>query len=688
RFGGERSRQRVLEPAASPGRASTNPWLQRRPVVEAGEQDDRFGSAVSSRAITSSCRLVPVVRRTINRSITSTYRLLPVARRAINSSITRSYWLLPVARRAFNGGITSSYRLLRVARRLIARGATSSRVRLTPMARRATSITDELVRAAGRSVRNAVTPTPRDQGPARLLSNETLSVPHPSGASAAAGARQDCGPCYRSILHYDEASMKTCDMCGCRRTRLWNPHYPRLFQCHACPADLCGLCGLPRVRHTLQADRLCCGPVSFVGFTVVGVLVVSFLREKSGSESVPGTSVCGAATGDATSKFLRARRPRRPIDVGRSPPAAPPRPLPAVTAPTAPAGGPAGFGGASVAAPPSTDPSPMDVDDPTPATPATPGHATGFIFNGNSAIGTGVSTTSTGPTTMAIASHTSTVAQLTPFAFTGLQTAARPTFGGGAAPAAAVAAAAMTTATTTAVSAPSFPGPTLTAGGTAPHGLGGVATSSVVPTPPNFTFGAGGAYGGSGAITGPPAPASISASIATTSTAPTPMVLASPSSSAVAQPTPFAFTGIQPAVHPTFGGGAAPAATAAATTTATTTAASAPLFPAPTLTAGGTAPHGLGGASSVVPAPPKFTFGAGGANGGNGAVATPPPPAGASASVARAPLTGGTGSAQGTGRAPLPVATAPVGFAVTQGGISGGVTRIATSRGRKRRAGD
>ncbi|CAN0289762.1 unnamed protein product, partial [Ectocarpus sp. 13 AM-2016] len=56
RFGGERSRQRVLEPAASPGGTSANPWLQRRPVVAAEEQDDRFGSAISLRSITGGCR--------------------------------------------------------------------------------------------------------------------------------------------------------------------------------------------------------------------------------------------------------------------------------------------------------------------------------------------------------------------------------------------------------------------------------------------------------------------------------------------------------------------------------------------------------------------------------------------------------------------------------------------------------
>ncbi|CAM9492703.1 unnamed protein product, partial [Ectocarpus fasciculatus] len=722
RFGGERSRQRVLEPAASPGRALANPWLQRGPVAEAEEQDDRFGSSISLRASTSSCRVVPVVRRTINRSITSTYRLLPVARRAINSSISSSYRLLPVARGALNSGITSGYRLLPVARRFIARGVTSSRVRLTPMARRATSIANELIRAAGRSVRNAMTPTPRDQGPsARPLSNETLLVPHPSGASAAAETRRDIAPCrscHRSIRHYDEASMVICDMCGSRRTRLDNPFRPRLYQCHACPADLCGLCGLPRVRHTLDADHL-------------------------------------------------------------SPPATVPDTLQPVLPPTAPAGGTAGFGGASVAAPPSTDPSPMDVDDPTPATPATPiaiaSHAsaaarasamhstfTGLqptaqpTFGGGAAPAAKAAATTTATTTalsatafpaptlmaggaaphgpggvaassvvsgpkftfgrgganggngavtvppvpasisasiaaastaspMDIASPTPPAGQPTPFAFTGLQPTAQPTFGGGAVPAATVAA--TTTATTaTALSATAIPAPTLTAGGAAPHGPGGVAASSVVPGL-TFTFGRGGANGGNGAVTVPPGPAGISASIAAASTA-SPMDIAS-STPTAGQPAPFAFTGLQPTAQPTSGGGAVPAATVAATTTATTaTALSATAIPAPTLTAGGAAPHGLGGvaASSVVPGL-TFTFGAGGANGGNGAVTVPPGPAGISASVAPAPPTGGTRSTQGTGAAVLPVATAPVGRAVPQGGSSDGATRRATSSGTKRRRG-
>ncbi|CAM9437212.1 unnamed protein product, partial [Ectocarpus sp. 12 AP-2014] len=115
-------------------------------------------------------------------------------RRAINSSITCSCRLLPVAQRAINSSITRSYRLLPVARRLIARSVTSSRVRLTPVARRATSIANELVRAAGRSVRNATTRTPRDQEMPKVFSNRTLSVPHRSDASAVAGARQDVPP--------------------------------------------------------------------------------------------------------------------------------------------------------------------------------------------------------------------------------------------------------------------------------------------------------------------------------------------------------------------------------------------------------------------------------------------------------------------------------------------------------------
>ncbi|CAM9913727.1 unnamed protein product, partial [Ectocarpus sp. 12 AP-2014] len=117
RFGGERLRQRVLEPAESPGGASANPWLQRRPVVAAEEQDDRFGSDISLRSITGSCRLLPVARRAINSSIIRSYWLLPVARRAVSISITHSYRLLPVARRAINSSITRSYLLLPVARR-------------------------------------------------------------------------------------------------------------------------------------------------------------------------------------------------------------------------------------------------------------------------------------------------------------------------------------------------------------------------------------------------------------------------------------------------------------------------------------------------------------------------------------------------------------------------------------------
>ncbi|CAN0341455.1 unnamed protein product, partial [Ectocarpus sp. 12 AP-2014] len=105
-----------------------------------------------------------------------------------NSTITRSCRLLPVAQRAINTTITRSYRLLPVARRLIARSVTSSRVRLTPVARRATSMANELVRAAGRSVHNAVARTPRDQEQAEAFSNGTLTVPH-RGASAAARPR-------------------------------------------------------------------------------------------------------------------------------------------------------------------------------------------------------------------------------------------------------------------------------------------------------------------------------------------------------------------------------------------------------------------------------------------------------------------------------------------------------------------
>ncbi|CBJ28374.1 hypothetical protein Esi_0104_0013 [Ectocarpus siliculosus] len=647
RFGGERSRQRVLEPAASQGGASANPWLQRRPVVAAEEQDDRFSSAISLRSVTGSCRL------------------LPVARRAINSSITRSCRL---AQRAINSSITHSYRLLPVARRLVAGSVTSSRVRLTPMARRATSMANELVRAAGRSVRNAMAPTPRDQEPAKSFFNRTLSVPHPSNASAAAGARRDVAPAtasadaasaaavaqsspvaspglgrpqtnrrvdnggrlrggdraegrpcvaHRSILHYEDELLQICDMCGRCRTRL--RHHSGSYQCHACPADLCGLCGQPGTRHYLHADRIRPGHPFYIPPRSLWVRKTSPTAAPSTLPAVaPPTAPTGRAVGFGSASV--AAPPSGPL-VRRSPPAAVPSTPPAVGPPTAPTGRVVRFGSASVAAPPSPDPSPMDVDDLTPA--ATPAHATGFIFGGISAIGTGVATVSMAPTPMVVASPTSAAARRPPssFIFTGNQPGAHFTFVGGAA--SATRAAATTTTSMTAV----------------------------LPTRVS-------------AINAPPLSAGASASVATVSTAPTPRVVASPSFVAP-QPRPASSTFTGNGAQFTFGGGAASATKAAATTTTTTTGP----FPGPTLTAGRVAPHGPGGcsASSAVPVP-SFIFGTGGVNGGIGAVTAPPAPAGASAFVAPASLAGGVGSAQGTGAVPLP----PVGLTTTQaGGVPG-----------------
>ncbi|CAN0422196.1 unnamed protein product, partial [Ectocarpus sp. 12 AP-2014] len=143
--------------------------------------------------------------------------------------------------------ITRSYRLLPVARRLIARSVTSSRVRLTPVARRAASMANELVRAAGRSVRNAMTHTPWDQEPAKPSSKSTLSVPDPSGAPAAARPRVTNSV----LLHQDEASMLICFGCGSRRTRLLNQAH-RSYQCQACPMDWSGGA---RVHHRLLEDH-------------------------------------------------------------------------------------------------------------------------------------------------------------------------------------------------------------------------------------------------------------------------------------------------------------------------------------------------------------------------------------------------------------------------------------------------
>ncbi|CAN0101864.1 unnamed protein product, partial [Ectocarpus sp. 12 AP-2014] len=548
--------------------------------------------------------------------------------------------------------ITRSYRLLPVARRLIARSVTSSRVRLTPVARRAASMANELVRAAGRFVRNAMTHTPWDQEPAKPSSNRTLSVPDPSGAPAAARPRVTNSV----LLHQDEASMLICFGCGSRRTRLWNQAH-RSYQCQACPMDWSGGA---RVHHRLLEDHR------------------RFWGRRSPPAAAPSTlpavAPTSAPTGRATGfRGVSGLAPRSASLVRRSPPAAAPSTLPAIAPPTAPTGRAAGFRGVSVAAPPFADLLPMDVDDPTPA--ATPAHATGFIFGGISAVGTGVATASTAPTPMVVASPTSAAppAPPTPFiTFTANQPGAQFTFGGGAA---SVTTAAAATAATTAP----FPAPTLTAGRVAPHGSGGGTTSSAVPVP-GFIFGTGGANGGNGAVTASPAPAVSSASGATVSTAPTPMVVASPASAAARPPpTPFiTFTANQPVAQFTFGGGAASVTTAAAATTAATTAP----FPAPTLTAGRVAPHGSGGGttSSAVPVP-GFTFGTGGANGGNGAVTASPAPAVSSAFVAPASLPGGVGSTQGTGAAPLP----PVGLAIAQGGLSGSVTRRASWSGVKRR---
>ncbi|CAN0284932.1 unnamed protein product, partial [Ectocarpus sp. 13 AM-2016] len=289
---------------------------------------------------------------------------------------------------------------------------------------------------------------------------------------------------------------------------------------------------------------------------------------------------------------------------------------------------------------------------------------------GISAVGTGVAIASTAPTPMVVASPTPAAPPALPtplITFTANQPGAQFTFGGGAA-----------SVTTTATTAP-FPAPTLTAGRVAPHGPRGGTTSSAVPVPSSI-FGTGGANGGNGAVTAPPALAGASASGSTVSTAPTPMVVASPTYAAARPPPPpfITFTANQPGAQFTFDSGAASVTTAAAATTAATTAP----FPAPTLAAGRVAPHGSGGGttSSAVPVP-GLIFGTGGANGGNGAVTAPPPPAGASAFVAPASLPGGVGSTPGTGAAPPP----PVGRTITQGGVSGSVTRRASSSGVKRR---
>ncbi|CAN0274429.1 unnamed protein product, partial [Ectocarpus sp. 4 AP-2014] len=124
----------------------------------------------------------------------------------------------------------------------------SSRVRLTPVARRATSMASELVRAAGRSVRSAMTRTPRDQAPAKAFSNGTLTVPRPSGVSAAARPRvTDI-----VVRHHDGPCMCICHWCGRRRTRLWN-NDKGVYQCHFCPVDWSGG---SRVHHRLHADHL------------------------------------------------------------------------------------------------------------------------------------------------------------------------------------------------------------------------------------------------------------------------------------------------------------------------------------------------------------------------------------------------------------------------------------------------
>ncbi|CAM9404414.1 unnamed protein product [Ectocarpus sp. 6 AP-2014] len=715
RFGGERSRQRVLEPAASPGGASANPWLQRRPVVADEEQGDRFGSAISLRSITDSCRLLPMARRAINSSITRTYwmlpvarravsisithsyRLLPVARRAINSSITRSYWLLPVARRAVSISITRSYRLVPVAKRLIARSVISSRVRLTPMARRATSMAHELVRAAGRSVRNAMAHTPRDQEPAKPSSNRTLSVPDPSGAPAAARPRVTNSV----LLHQDEASMLICFGCGMRRTRLLD-QYHRSYQCQACPRDWSGGA---RVHHRLLEDHRSPPAAAPSTLPAVGPPIAP-TGGAAGFRGVSGVAPPGiTAIGAGVARVATAPTPMV-VAIPTSAAARPP-PTPSITFTGNQPGAQFTFGGGAASATTAAATTTAATTAPFPAPTLTAGrvapHGPGggttspavpvpsFIFGTGGANGGNGAVTAppapagasasgvrvaTAPTPMVVAIPTSAAARPPPtpsITLTGNQPSAQFTFGGGAA--SATTAAATATAATTAP----FPAPTLTAGRVAPHGPGGGTTSPAVPVP-SFIFGTGGANGGNGAITAPPAPAGASASGARVATAPTPMVVAIPTSAA-ARPPPapsITLTGNQPGAQFTLGGGAASATTAAATTTAASTAP----FPAPTLTAGRVAPHGPGGGTTSPAVPvPSFIFGTGGANGGNGAVTAPPAPAGASAFVAPASLPGWVGSTQGTGAAPLP----PVGLTITQGGISGSVTRRASLSGVKRR---
>ncbi|CBN79660.1 hypothetical protein Esi_0321_0020 [Ectocarpus siliculosus] len=718
RFGGERSRQRVLEPAASPGGASANPWLQRRPVVADEEQGDRFGSAISLRSITDSCRLLPMARRAINSSITRTYwmlpvarravsisithsyRLLPVARRAINSSITRSYWLLPVARRAVSIIITRSYRLLPVARRLIARGVISSRVRLTPMARRATSMALELVRAAGRSVRNAMTHTPWDQEPVKPSSHRTLSAPDPSGAPAAARPRVTNSV----LLHQDEASMPICFGCGMRRTRLLD-QYHRSYQCQACPIDWSGGA---RVHHRLLEDHRVASHGPGGGTTSPAVPMPSFIFGTGGANGGNGAVTAPPAPTGASASGARVATAPTPMVVAiPTSAAARPPPTPFITLTDNQPGAQFTFGGGAASATTAAATTTAATTAPFPAPTLTAGRAAphgpgggttspavpvpSFIFGtggangGNGAVTappapTGASASgarvATAPTPMVVAIPTSAAARPPPtpsITLTGNQPGAQFTFGGGAA------SATTAVATTTAATTAPFPAPTLTAGRVAPHGPGGGSTSPAVPVP-SFIFGTGGANGGNGAVTAPPAPAGASASGARVATAPTPMMVVIPTSAAARPPpTPsITLTSNQPGAQFTFGGGAASATTAVATTTAATTAP----FPGPTLTAGRVAPRGPGGGTTSPAVPvPSFIFGTGGANGGNGAVTAPPAPAGASAFVAPASLPGWVGSTQGTGAAPLP----PVGLTITQGGISGSVTRRASLSGVKRR---
>ncbi|CAM9217584.1 unnamed protein product, partial [Ectocarpus sp. 12 AP-2014] len=502
------------------------------------------------------------------------YRLLPVARRAINSSITRSCRLLPMAQRAINSTITRSYRLLPVARRLIVRSVTSSRVRLTPVARRATSMANELVWAAARSVRNAVTRIPRDQEPAGAFSNRTLTVPHPSGASPPARPRVT-----NIVVRHRGPSMCICHWCGRRSTALWN-NDKGVYQCHFCPVDWSGG---STVHHRLHADhlpqRLDCNPPR--------VRRPPPAAAPSTRQAYrPPTFPTGRAAGF---RGVLVVAPPSGSLVRRSSPAAAPSTLPTVAPPTAPAGGATVFRGVSVVAAPSADPSPMGVDDPAPA--ATPAHATGFIFGAISAVGTGIATGSTAPTPMVVDSPTPAAPQ-PPSArliLTGNQPGPQFTFGGGAASATTAAA-----TTTTAI-------------------------------PPTRVF----------AINAPRAPARASAGVATVSTAPTPMHVVSPTPAAPQAPSASStFTGN--GARFTFGGGAASATTAAATTTAATTAPfPGPTLTAGGVAPHG---PGGGTTSSVLPVPTGFTCGTGGASRGNGVITAPTALAGASASTATASM--------------------------------------------------